>query len=563
MAKKGMIIKSAVAAAVTLACSQAFAQSNTIVSPVTAVKYAKQIFPTNGPGVTLPPLTYATASVSGGIPVNNNACVDFYLTLTNGTFGTAATPVVPAVSAAAFSGLAAVGAPQVSTNATTVIQRYVNSSGATIFLGVGSQTTVTTTAGGVSGTAALASGGTISASGGLNSPGLVNVPTACPAATVADADATARNLEANSAPKVVAESADGVTVTVLQSGAFPNASFAAPAPAAVKEEKVIEVTLSTPAPGVTMTGTSNTGTATLINLGGIRVVGVTGVKQRNGVTDYDTSAAAAPAPLDGSGNVSVAIGATSGAFLTLAANNLLSVRTGGADCLGATVGTIPATNTASGTTITAIPRTAYGAGQPLYVCYDTTAIAAASRNIVPVLANATVTVGTAVTAPATTGGTSFVGTTTNLYDLKQNGKVINVTSYLPAALASFGFPSYIRVVNAGGNPSPLLVQMINADGTLNGTPVTFTGTVEAGPGGPMSNFTGNLAVGASVTITSRQLETALATGAGFSAPTTGMRPRIRISGAFGRLQVQSYIGTPDGGLVSLSQDYDSSSTQPN
>ncbi len=568
MAKKGTLIKSAIAAAVGLACAQAFAQQGVIVAPATATKFAKQLFGgTAAPTLTLPVITYGTNTSSGGIPVAPGLCFDYYLTLGNASWTAAATnaALVAATTVAGISpaGAVIVDSAAVSTDNKTIVVRLHNTGTVIATLGLGSQISVAAGATLVSGGATLASGGSITAVGGLDNKSIVTSPVAaaCPPATTAIADATTRSLEASSPAKDVAITADGVAVTITQSGAFDGT---APFAGTVAETKVIDVTNANPGRDMTVlagppVGTTNTvGNLGLINLGGISLKTVTGVKQEDGVTDFKVGGALA-ATADGTGNATIKVGVVSGAFLTeTTPTNLIKFASNSA-CT-TFVGAPATANTATGVTSGAIANTVYAAAAPIYVCYDLTlpAAFAASRSILPVQGNAQVTVATLLNNAA--GGTPFTSAVGSLYDLKQNGKTINVINFLPSAIPTSAFQTFIRVANAGSNGAQLRVQLISETGTVSAAANVTSATSSSGTGTNPS-FTGVLAPAASVSLTSKDIENALA-AAGVTAPAIGDRPRVRFSGAFGRLQVQAYIKNPDGSFTNMSPDYDSQGTQP-
>lgn len=305
-------------------------------------------------------------------------------------------------------------------------------------------------------------------------------------------------------------SRSGVASTVLASSA---ASFTATAAAGgmvgaqIEVGKQINVVTGT---GTALTAgtTSNTGASTsLINFGGYNFRDVAGTVANDGATAFNIGTnynAAYSAVL--TGNFGAAIG-TGGAVTLRAAF----------DCTGGPLSTAVVTGGTTAT-FTAIPTLATAV--PVFVCMQVNTTNTVS---IPVTQPSLV-----VTLAGTSAATSNVTTAaTSLYNLINNGATVDVRSYVPAA--AVGYTSYIRIINTGSVAAPVSASVINQT----------TGVV-----GTSAVIIPSLAAGASTTLTSSQLETAI----GAIAATD--RPRIRIT-APGVLSVQSYMLNPGGSFTIL------------
>lgn len=138
-------------------------------------------------------------------------------------------------------------------------------------------------------------------------------------------------------------------------------------------------------------------------------------------------------------------------------------------------------------------------------------------------------------SPSSTTIYSVVGTNAVGSGAKANAAVIvgtsvasqtDVRTYVPAASASSGYTSYLRVINAGSSATPVSVARI--DGA--------TGAV-----GTWAVLTPSLAARGAHTFSAQQVEAALG-----STMAASDRPRIRVSGHLSVLEVQSFLLQPGG-----------------
>jgi hypothetical protein len=125
------------------------------------------------------------------------------------------------------------------------------------------------------------------------------------------------------------------------------------------------------------------------------------------------------------------------------------------------------------------------------------------------------------------------GTVTQLSGA-QSGTSVDVRTYIPAANASGGYASFIRVINTGTTVTPVNVAVI--DGA-------------AGAVGTSGQLTASLPAGAAVTFTAQQVETALG-----QAIAAGDRPRIRVTALASTIEVQSFMSNP-GGVITETVDF--------
>jgi YVTN family beta-propeller protein len=107
----------------------------------------------------------------------------------------------------------------------------------------------------------------------------------------------------------------------------------------------------------------------------------------------------------------------------------------------------------------------------------------------------------------------------------------DIRSYIPAANASAGYRSFLRVINTGSSATPLSVAVI--DGA--------TGAV-----GASGQLLASLPAGAAVTFTAQQVEAAL----GAPLPASD-RSRIRVT-ASSAIEVQSFMSNPGGVVTQIS-----------
>jgi alpha-tubulin suppressor-like RCC1 family protein len=152
-------------------------------------------------------------------------------------------------------------------------------------------------------------------------------------------------------------------------------------------------------------------------------------------------------------------------------------------------------------------------------------LAASARPRILVSASASIDVQSFMSNPG--------GTVTQLSGA-QSGSSADVRTYIPAANASAGYASLIRVINTGTTTTPVSVAVI--DGT--------TGAV-----GTAGQLTASLPAGAAITFTAQQVETAL----GQALP-AGDRSRIRVTATASTLDVQSFMSNP-GGVITETVDF--------
>jgi len=122
---------------------------------------------------------------------------------------------------------------------------------------------------------------------------------------------------------------------------------------------------------------------------------------------------------------------------------------------------------------------------------------------------------------------------TSLYNLGSNGGSVTVLSYLPVAVGG-GYQSVVRIINVGGNPSTISVQVIDQV-TGSPGPVAVLASTPLQPGGA-TNYS------------STQIEAALATVGVTLAGT--VRPRLLFSGSTS-FEAQSYTLNPDGTIATF------------
>ncbi|HZW25303.1 MAG TPA: hypothetical protein VFF26_07460 [Gallionella sp.] len=118
----------------------------------------------------------------------------------------------------------------------------------------------------------------------------------------------------------------------------------------------------------------------------------------------------------------------------------------------------------------------------------------------------------------------------NEFTGSSSGTSVDVRYSVPAGERE-GFISYVRVINAGMTATPVSVLLIDGD----------TGSV-----GGTKSLIASLPAGGATTLTLAQVEAALGV-----AIAPGSRPRLRIFGNT-TLEVQSYLGQPDGTITEVS-----------
>ena len=109
---------------------------------------------------------------------------------------------------------------------------------------------------------------------------------------------------------------------------------------------------------------------------------------------------------------------------------------------------------------------------------------------------------------------------------------VTLRTYVPAAVMSSGYTTYVRVINTGGTDSPITVAKVDAATGLVGAPRILLA---------------NLAAGAAQTLTATQVEAAL----GLAIP-ANERPRLQIAATGTTLEAQSFLLQPGGAFSQLS-----------
>jgi hypothetical protein len=113
-----------------------------------------------------------------------------------------------------------------------------------------------------------------------------------------------------------------------------------------------------------------------------------------------------------------------------------------------------------------------------------------------------------------------------------SGSSMVVSTYVPAAHATQGYVSSLRVINTGSLPSAVTVARIDPTTGVTGTAGTLATALPAG---------------AAVTYTAQQVEAAL--GAPLAAAD---RPRLLVKGVASALEVQSFLHQPGGTITEMS-----------
>ena len=116
------------------------------------------------------------------------------------------------------------------------------------------------------------------------------------------------------------------------------------------------------------------------------------------------------------------------------------------------------------------------------------------------------------------------GVTTQLSGA-QSGTTIDVRSYLPYALNTSGYVSYLRVINTGSSATAVRVALIDGDTGVVGTSAALNSA---------------LPPGAAVTYSGQQVEAALG-----ARPPASARPRLRVTSTT-PIEVQSFMSNPPG-----------------
>jgi hypothetical protein len=154
---------------------------------------------------------------------------------------------------------------------------------------------------------------------------------------------------------------------------------------------------------------------------------------------------------------------------------------------------------------------------PIFVCMSKPSTGNTATPITATLAGAT------VPAATTDAVTSVSGSG---YPVQYNGSSVTVNNYVPKAMT--GWIQYIRVANTGSVEAPVTATFIDET------------TGNAGASGVVTT----LKPGAVKTLSSNDIETALA-----SSPADTARPRVRITAPTNELTVQDMLFTPNGSFT--------------
>ena len=207
--------------------------------------------------------------------------------------------------------------------------------------------------------------------------------------------------------------------------------------------------------------------------------------------------------------------------------------------LGLVTGTsaaVCATYTGGGTAITTSNATsaitlsggAAVSGTTIYVCMSAPGVD--SNNVQQLMAPLTATLAATVT-PGT--NTDLIPTATGTgYALVYNGSTYTTNTYFPAAIGTYGYSTYTRVVNTGGVTA-------NVSGSfVNGT---------TGSTGTAAVIVSNLAPGAAVLLNNADVEAAIGV-----SPALNDRPRLKVTAPTNGLVVQNYVQSPNGTFTEVS-----------
>lgn len=458
-------------------------QAGTITQAANLNKYATETFgnATSTFAITSNPFAYVF-NTPGGIVVNSTGSVYLSFRLSAGTF--AAAPAAGEFTLSAGVVLVA-QTPILSGDSTTVVIPLKNTTASNQTIGIGGTVTWdgTTTIKGLASTLAVA-GGTATVQGATGSNGATAPNTGT--ALVADLD----NGLSNSLAFAVGTQA--ITTAVASSSTF-----------AVSETQKVDLTATSPgsrftAPGITL---SNANSTTLVNLGSVTFTEITGNQWiQTGAADYTIATRGTANTLGGTVTGSFKTGATLDLYTDLACTTLLGT---GATTLNAGLTTFTSTGYP-------LPATTVAS----YLCMT----APATTGSIP-LGTPTAT----FTFTKTTTTDSATTASGSLYTLANNGSIVDVRNYVPAAVT--GWNTIIRVINTGTVAADISAALIDE---TTGTVGTGTVVITAMPSG------------AATTINAATLEGMI------GAVPADARPRIRISGPTNGLDVQTYVFNPNG-----------------
>lgn len=523
--KQSKFVKTAIAAA-ALGFVAFGAQAGTI--SVTPAKYAVEIFGGSAPetAIRLPSVSLVTATA---IPAGSTVTVA--VQLTGARFAVTPTPAISGVVA------------------NTVVSPAVDTTLGNITLTLGTTRTTATT---VDASAAAAASDTASNADviyvklvtetaiGIGGTLLTLNPTSVTAAglaTVGSTVAVTASTIVGPGPSVTA-GAGGVVGAVPTTGLLEAASNVATAGTSVQgitltattgsSSQKVNVSATKPSTVFTSTGgatASDTGSTSLIQLGTYGQVETSGAVGPLGAA-YTVAG-------KGTNTSVLTVTAPAGYFAALEDTGVITVRAANASsCAGGVLATSTAfadAAAAAAATSIALPATAYGATvggstpAPLHICMS-------------VKGNKVIQTG-AAQITAKLGGNASVAqdsaetlASTGLLALSNNGATADVASYFPAALSTYGYSTFLRVVNKGAVSAPVSVALID--------PVTGVAGTSA--------VIGTIPAGAATTFTGAQVEAVI------GAQGITVRPRLRLTAPTGSLQVQSFLQSPDGTVTEVS-----------
>ena len=507
MKKRNLVIHTAVASALLAMLGSVQATTVSAVAPA----YAKELLLGTTPNATA--LTLPTATIVANVSIPANSTVYVYLKLSGASIST-----MPTVTGAASVGIS-------NADGTGTVVAGV---GATLSAGLsaGSSTGTanpTVVAAGVdyvvfqvsTNAAVIGVGGTIATVTGLavnNATALLTAPITVTASVGIGAPAsrfgalatTASNYDATSTAASVATSVQGITIA-----AVPTSSAG-----------LIDLTASPVGSRFTSAAISTT----TAKLGTVTVTEAGTARNSNGTTVYTqalvTTATGFSAAVTAPAGFFAALGTTG--VLTLDASSTCTTAGGTNGMVSAVFATAAA---AAAATTVAIPSTSLPTSTTSYtLCM----ILPAANTVALIAATPTVTAAVSRVTTGTALDSANALAATNLYTLALNGAQREVRTYIP--VATVGYTSFVRVINTGSLAANISGQWVYGDGT--------TGT--------SATMVTSLASGASVTLTSTQVEAAL------GAPTVvgNNRPRLRVTAPTNGMDVQSFMLTNANGNFS-------------
>ena len=515
MKSHNKFLASAIAVAIGTLASSAFAGN---MSTTTRYLATENFGPTQAATVALTPaaVSYSVSS-AGGVTVTAGQSVNLYLRLS----GTHTFSAAPAAGDFSTLPVGAAGAPVAPTitlaaDSKTVVVSYA--AVAAKNLPVNTAIVWTPAAGAVTAVSAelATAGGNVQITGSLDG----NAVNAAAATLPSSQDPVA-------APVTIATSAQAITGVVQSSGAFTAAAAALPATVAiVREGKQIDLAAATGVATAFATPagfTSNTAGALVVNLGSYNFTNNASVVPTTlAGAAYQLPAAgtglAVPAGLFG--NTTVTVTPDTGKTFPIGATFALFTNANCTTANSAPSGAVTAQTASAPVNLTA--TNTHNSGLPAYVCMTVPGtLAGAISPITPTIA----------VSLAKTTGTDARNTiaATPAYALVNNGRQIDVTNYVPAAVT--GWTQFLRVVNTGSVTAPVSAAVIDET---------------TGLAGPSSVVIPSLAAGATVNLTAADVE------AKVGALAATARPRIRITAPTTGMNVMNMLFTPNGSFTNNS-----------